>query len=48
MIDFYVLVALTLAGGVAAFFSGRLSMSSGLAFGLSLASLLRSLSGFIR
>jgi len=37
MIDFYILVALTLAGSVAAFFSGRLPMSSGLAFGLSLA-----------
>jgi hypothetical protein len=36
MIDFYILVALTLAGGVAAFFSGRLPMSSGLALGLAL------------
>jgi hypothetical protein len=36
MTEFYMLVGLMLAGGTAAFFAGRLPMSSGLALGLSL------------
>jgi hypothetical protein len=36
MTAFYILVGLILAGSVAAFFAGRLPISSGLAFGLAL------------
>jgi hypothetical protein len=36
MTVFYILVGLTLAGSVAAFFAGRLPVSSSVAFGLAL------------
>ena len=36
MADVYIFLGLTLAGSVAAFFAGRLPMSSALAFGLAL------------